>query len=377
MALSPSRRDTIGPPPRDVSDLARVVRHQGSYLRSLDPGLLDGLYATPRPVPRVPSQLVGDDGGDGGTEIAFENADRATASAAGRVTLHLTHEPIDGSLHIYWGPSYQRPSKYALDGQTVTFVNAHIHVGDVLSAAYAYYPDDALDFVTEVRADSPILWATHGESGGTTLTDDSGLGHAGTYQGAVSLGHPALAPGLPGTSVDFAGTGWGQVAAAAWQSPAHFSAETWVQFASVGSVQYLMGVDNAGALGLDRSWAMSTTGVGGNSEAHIICPFGATYLAVAPGLPSAFSPGLPFQVGMTFDGTTVRHFINGTEVASDTSPGAMNASAAHPLTIGASSGSVFGGEYGIVQGRQQHSILFDHVLDGDRFMAHYLAGIDG
>lgn len=142
MALSPSRRDTIGPPPRDVTDLARVVRHQGSYLRSLDPGLQDGRFATPRPVPSGGSQLVGDDGGDSGEDIAFENGDRATAASVGRIALNLTYEPIDGSLHVRWNGIDQPPTEWTLDDQLVTFTNSHIKVGDVLTAAYAYYPTD-------------------------------------------------------------------------------------------------------------------------------------------------------------------------------------------------------------------------------------------
>lgn len=145
MALSPSRRDTIGPPPRDISDLGAQVRHHQSWQRSVDPGILDGRFGTPRPVPHGPSQIVGGDaGGDTGddNEILFENADRTTASTAGTVTLVLTYEPIEGSLHIRWNGLDQPPAEWTLDGQTVTFVNSHIHVGDVLTAAYAYYPTE-------------------------------------------------------------------------------------------------------------------------------------------------------------------------------------------------------------------------------------------
>lgn len=143
MALPPSRRDTIGPPPRDISDLAALVRHHQSWQRSVDPGILDGRFGTPRPVSHGPSQIVGGDaGGDGGDndEIAFWNSDRATSTVAGTITLNLTYEPIDGSLHIRWNGLDQPPTEWTLDVQTVTFTSSYIKVGDVLTAAYAYYP---------------------------------------------------------------------------------------------------------------------------------------------------------------------------------------------------------------------------------------------
>ena len=72
MALPPSRRDTIGPPPRNVSDLAAIVRHHGSYLRSLDPGILGGRWRTPRPVDGLGTQLVGGDTGLGCELVGVE-----------------------------------------------------------------------------------------------------------------------------------------------------------------------------------------------------------------------------------------------------------------------------------------------------------------
>ena len=145
MALSPSRRDTIGPPPRDVSDLAAIVRHHGSYLRQLDPGLLNGRFGSPRPWIKGSSQIVGGDGGGDAAddeEIQFWNTDATTAGSAGTITLSLTYEPIEGSLHIRWNGLDQPPTAWTLDGQSVTFTNAHVHAGDALTAAYAYYLDE-------------------------------------------------------------------------------------------------------------------------------------------------------------------------------------------------------------------------------------------
>lgn len=143
MTLPPSRKDATGPPPQDVSDLRYLVRHHGSALRRLDPGGLGGRFITPSPVRGTTSDLVGsDDDGDGADDIQFINTDTATAVTAGTVTLNLTYEPIEGSLHFRWNGLDQPPTEWTLDGQTVTFVNPHIHLGDVVTAAYAYVATD-------------------------------------------------------------------------------------------------------------------------------------------------------------------------------------------------------------------------------------------
>jgi hypothetical protein len=141
MPLPPSRRDSAGPPPRDVTDLYQIARQHSSYLRGLDPGFLEGRFATPQLVPTGVSDLVGDDGGDGGAagaDHAFWNTDQAVAGEPGQITLNLTWEPIDGSLHIRWNGVDQPPTEWTLDEQTVTFTSPLIKPGHRLTAAYAY-----------------------------------------------------------------------------------------------------------------------------------------------------------------------------------------------------------------------------------------------
>lgn len=175
MPLPPSRKDVTGPPPQDVSDLRFLVRHHGSALRQLDPGLQSGRFITPRPVRGIGSQLVGDDSGGDADEIMFENGDRATATTAGSITLALTYEPIEGSLHIRWNGVDQPPTEWSLDGQTVTFVNSHIHVGDVLTAAYAYIDgDEAADGATLILRGSTASYGASDNPGLTGLALPAG-----------------------------------------------------------------------------------------------------------------------------------------------------------------------------------------------------------
>lgn len=126
MTLPPSRRDTVGPPPRSLSDLAAIVRHHDSYLRQLDPGLLGGRFDTPRPVVGGMPQVVG--GGSGGgedDEIAWEWGDRLVVTATGTQVKRLTYEPIEESLFVRWHPDGGAglpvtDEDFTLDGQLVT-----------------------------------------------------------------------------------------------------------------------------------------------------------------------------------------------------------------------------------------------------------------
>src|SRR5690349_179556 len=143
MPLPPSRRDVTGPPPRNVSDLSSIIRHHDSWQRRFALGGLSGRFGTPSPV-LGNSQIVGGDaGGDGADDLQAWDSDQITATVAGTVTLHLTYEPIENGLIVFWDGDRLLPTEYVLDGQTVTFTNPHIHVGDNLSAWYLYLADDS------------------------------------------------------------------------------------------------------------------------------------------------------------------------------------------------------------------------------------------
>jgi hypothetical protein len=154
MPLQPSRRDVLGPPPRDVTDLATVVRHQGSYLRSLDPGILDGTRATPRPVGTGPTELVGGDlgGGEAAPEsILWEDGDRLVLTSLATQVWRLSHVPFAESLVILWHPDggagvpWLREEYFDLseDDGVVTITADQLTSGkaainDVFSAHYPY-----------------------------------------------------------------------------------------------------------------------------------------------------------------------------------------------------------------------------------------------
>jgi hypothetical protein len=184
MPLQPSRRDVLGSPKRDVTDLGPLVRHHESYLRSLDPGITGGRFATPRPPGQGGgSQLVGDDGDGGdGCDPIGEDGDRLTLANLSTQVWTLSYTPIAETLHVHWHPNggagveWKRGEHYELaeDDQIVTIyasalTSGRARVGDVFSAQYLRLDceeDDAAEppepVVASIRAGRGAKYGTSG-----------------------------------------------------------------------------------------------------------------------------------------------------------------------------------------------------------------------
>lgn len=145
MPLQPSRRDTTS-----TTDL---TRHHQSYLRSLDPGYLDGRYATPQPVTDKVSQVVGGDSGGEGpddTTVIGEDGDRyIVTSLTNPPPWTLSYTPVAETIVVRWHPDgaagveWKRGEHYTIDDDdnviTITaeaLAAAKAQVDDVFSAQY-------------------------------------------------------------------------------------------------------------------------------------------------------------------------------------------------------------------------------------------------
>lgn len=169
MALPPSRKDTLGAPKpgRNITDLSALVRHHGSYLRSLDPGYLDGRFATPKPVPPgLPAEDVGgDDSGDAGQdEILFHNTDQFVIDGPGDKTFELTYIPIDdagSSLQAFWVPNRLSFDSWTLDDNIISVIDPGWRADDLFEVAYAYEYDgepEPSDVISDYGINGDIEW---------------------------------------------------------------------------------------------------------------------------------------------------------------------------------------------------------------------------
>lgn len=168
---------------------------------------------------------------------------------------------------------------------------------------------------------APVLQANwHFEEGANqTATDGIGgfVGQLGSSPDA-DVNDPEWTPGRTGVGLTFNGSQYVAVPAALALSPGTITVEAWVRSGFVPGVhQHLVakgGNDTctAGAYGL-------RTGTAGGVEFVV---FGSGSALVSPESATTVWNGLWHFVTGTFDGTTVRVFVDGVEVGSGTSAGA-------------------------------------------------------
>ncbi|MFN8160278.1 MAG: Ig-like domain-containing protein [Solirubrobacterales bacterium] len=206
-----------------------------------------------------------------------------------------------------------------------------------------------------VMQDSPAAYWRLGEASGTVAADEKGAS-PGAYQFSPSLGQAGVVGGDSNTAVGFDGVDdQVQVASTSGLNPTSaVSVETWLRPTALPAdtatllrkdQQYLLRLTSAGAVIL-RVWKTTTT----YSE-----------LQTADGLVSA---GSWFHVVGTFNGSTMRIFLNGTQRASKTFSSSVNTTS-NPLYIGSSGG------YDRLSGRLDETAVYPTALSASRVQAHY------
>ena len=235
--LQPSRKDTFGPPKagRNVTDLAALVRHQQTYLRNLDPGMLGGRLGTPKPVGTGPSELVGgDDGGgaDDGSSYEWQWDDTRTLTTDGLPSYDftLTYEPVEESLMVMWHPGGYggvpvHKDTLSVDGNVITISNSHgaYAAGDVFTAQYQFDPgflgEPLVDFASYMfaltNATDKSVWLRLGDPVGAVALDSSGNAHDATAA-SMGFGQPGLVDGDPDTSEVQIAPGRARIPYASW-----------------------------------------------------------------------------------------------------------------------------------------------------------------
>lgn len=195
-----------------------------------------------------------------------------------------------------------------------------------------------MSYSSEVLADSPSAYWRLGETY-PTLTDSSGNNRNGNYRGGASAAATGLVAGDSNGAHTFGGGARGVVADAAWQDATSFTVLATITPSSVSGVQTIVSRYDSYSQSTFSPSSFSLRMNGTSLECHI-------FVGNTPGAATAtatLAAGTTYDVAATYDGTTVKVYVNGGNMGSASRAGMNNASM--PLTIGATSvgGEAFGG----------------------------------
>lgn len=216
-----------------------------------------------------------------------------------------------------------------------------------------------------VLADAPQVYWRLGEPSGTTAADASGFGRDGTYTNTPVLGTAGLLTGDTDTSMGVnANAGHcASIASASWMNVSAFTIELLIYLTSAtdtgqgdalasrygpAGFQWLLWRNTAGKL------AIQTKNSGG------------TTLNVAD--PATASLSTRYHVASTWDGSTLRLYVNGVSVGT---PVAMTSIIAS--TVAMEVGRYSGTNGTTPGGRLDEFAFYDTALSGAQIAAHYAA----
>jgi YD repeat-containing protein len=214
-----------------------------------------------------------------------------------------------------------------------------------------------------VKADAPSAWWRLGEMAGTTAADASGNGRGGAIEGTHTLGQPGLLVGNTDKALKLAdGATDGKVTVSSMGGllGTRLSAEAWIDYAGVSTLSGENRVisRNWGASG---GWQLGLVKDGaGVQRARWAINVAGTVVAAS----AAVTPGKLHLVG-SYDGATLRLYVNGAEVASA------------PLSSAAldSSAAIYLGQAVDVDQTLDEAAVYARALSGEQVTRHYDVGV--
>lgn len=222
-----------------------------------------------------------------------------------------------------------------------------------------------MTYASEVLADSPLIHWRLGEASGTTAADASGGGHTGTYTGSPTVGVTGLLVGDSDKAAQFHSASDDALASAATVGPTtltRFSIEAVVKITANlvgGSVLFALcdptGSD-PGFIELDYNTTL-TVFFQGSSGVHVAA--------------HSFNFGQTYHVVGTFDGASLRLYLDGALVATTV---AVDAGAPIAIPFCFIAGNFGGGGYA-TDGVVDECAFYGTALNGTRVAAHHAASI--
>ena len=235
----------------------------------------------------------------------------------------------------------------------------------------ASYPTvgSPLGYQTEIMGDGPVSYWRFGEASGTSTADLTGLAD-GTLSGTAALGADGLLTGDPNLALDAngsAGVACGTHTPHSIDTTGELTVESWVSVPATAAVQMIVARDDAGAGGTSE-WFMA---IDASARLWVVIynTGGTGALNVTS---SALSTGTTYHLAFTWDGTTLRLYVNGTEDGTDntvsgtiqghdgstvTRIGYRGTSPNRPLT-----------------GTIDETAIYPRALDASEIAAHYTQG---
>lgn len=213
-------------------------------------------------------------------------------------------------------------------------------------------------YVDEIIADSPIAYYRLDETSGTVIGDSSGNSRTGTYASGT-LAQPGLVPSdnVSTSVLNLVGV----VNDAAWMNTAALTVKCRVRINTLppgGSGYALVGRYGTGAF----NWLLW---VNTSSQLAFQCrnDLGTVYNVADPAVAST---GVTYEVAGTYDGATMRLFVNGTQVGSTPVTNPLS-QAPRAITLGRYSDSAATD----LPGYLDEIALYGQALTSTRLSAHY------
>lgn len=244
-----------------------------------------------------------------------------------------------------------------------------LSLGILASAHVAPAGGGGGSYSDEVLADSPLVYWRLDDASGTTATDSSTNSRSGAYGGTYTL--DAGSVGVSGGSSVDVNNGDAALGSAAWMDPGNaFSVKARV------NADYLTGTDNLRVIASRYDfadagayhWHLSIYG----SKAYFRVHLGGGTFRNATGS-TTLSTGTDYEVVGTWDGSTVRVYVDGSLDGSSATSAATVSAGGAALRVGRFSSNAAGTITYSWDGRLAEFAYFGTALSSTRIAAHYNA----